>query len=98
VQPKRNEIEIEAKLPKLKVSIVKRLRGNVASRPRAPPRAQRRKDSPRNEIRISDWGNPRARSVPISRVRELAAANMAPKVKSTAIRVPAALRKRLIRD
>ena len=43
--------------------------------------------------------------VPISRVRELtaanmvlAAANMAPKVRSTAIKVPAALRKMLIRD
>ncbi len=40
VQPNLNEIEIEAKLPKLKVSMVRRLRGKVASRPRAPPRAK----------------------------------------------------------
>ena len=53
---------------------------------------------------MSNCENPRARIVPISRVRVLtaanmvlAAANMAPKVRRTAIRVPAPLRKMLER-
>ena len=54
---------------------------------------------------MSSREKPRARIVPISRVRELtaayivlAAANMAPIVRRTAISVPAPLRKRLDRD
>ena len=51
-------------------------------------------------IRTSNCENPNARNVPISRVRALTAANivfaaenMAPNVRSTAIRVPAPFKK-----
>ena len=72
----------------------------VASRPTAPPSPQRKSDSPRKLIRISNCEKPSARMVPISRVRALTAANMvlaeenmAPKVRSTAINVPAPFKK-----
>ena len=56
-------------------------------------------------MRISRFGNPKARIVPISRVRELTAeyivfaeANIAPMVRKTAMRTPIALRNRPVRD
>ena len=105
-QPKRNVIETEAKLPKLKVSIVSRLSGKVA---RSPSDAAQGTEQERlaQEARS---GCPTARIPGPASCRSrgsasltaanmvLAAANMAPKVRSTAISVPAALRNMLIRD
>ena len=83
--------------------MVKKLRGKRRQQAEQPAHEaeQERLAHERDRAR-RDRENPRARIVPISRVRELtaenivlAAANIAPNVSSTAINVPAALRKML---
>ena len=62
IQPKRNEIEIEAKLPKSKVSIVRRLRGRwPAGRvPRPGRRAGKTRPGTRSRCRAGETRGPAA--------------------------------------
>ena len=62
-RPNRNGTVNEAKVSRLPVSTVNARNGNVADLPRIPPRVRRKIDSPRKEIKISRFGNPKARSV-----------------------------------